>query len=139
MSGWRPGGKRKAETFLLQTSQLSSFEHKTHLQKPHKDGSRRTAPFFNSLVNRSPSAAKLFAKFNVPLSGYIVNRVIPAELREQKIPDYLRNRLDMQKGYLEKIDNLFGAEVLARVPEFERDIAGLPMIEKMAHAMFGDF
>jgi arsenite-transporting ATPase len=84
-------------------------------------------------------AAKLFAKFNVPLSGYIVNRVIPAELRDQKIPDYLRNRLEMQKGYLKKIDTIFGAEVLARVPEFERDIAGLPMIEKMAHAMFGDF
>jgi anion-transporting ArsA/GET3 family ATPase len=45
----------------------------------------------------------------------------------------------MQKRYLEKIDKVFGAEVLARVPEFERDIAGLPMIEKMAHAMFGDF
>jgi arsenite-transporting ATPase len=84
-------------------------------------------------------AAKLFAKFNVPLSGYIVNRVIPTELRDQKIPEYLRNRLEMQKGYLEKIDSIFGAEVLARVPEFERDIAGLPMIEKMAHAMFGDF
>ena len=84
-------------------------------------------------------AAKLFAKFNVPLSGYIVNRVIPTELRDQKIPDYLRNRLEMQKRYLEKIDTIFGAEVLARVPEFERDIAGLPMIEKMAHAMFGDF
>jgi arsenite-transporting ATPase len=84
-------------------------------------------------------AAKLFAKFNVPLSGYIVNRVIPTELHDQKIPDYLRNRLEMQKGYLKKIDTVFGVEVLARIPEFERDIAGLPMIEKMAHAMFGDF
>ena len=62
-----------------------------------------------------------------------------AELREKHIPDYLRNRLDMQSKYLNKIDNVFGREVLARVPEFERDITGLPMIEKMAHAMFGDF
>ena len=43
----------------------------------------------------------------------------------------------MQKGYLKKIDELFGADVLARVPEFERDITGLPMIEKMATALFG--
>ena len=28
-------------------------------------------------------------------------------------------------------------EVLARIPEFERDITGLPMIEKMAEALFG--
>ena len=104
----------------------------------------KTAFFFvvipeEMIIFDTQRAAKLFAKFNVPLSGYIVNRVIPAELRDQKIPDYLRNRMEMQKGYLKKIDTVFGAEVLARIPEFERDIAGLPMIEKMAHAMFGDF
>jgi hypothetical protein len=43
----------------------------------------------------------------------------------------------MQKGHLKKIDDLFGAEVLTRVPEFERDITGLPMIEKMAESLFG--
>lgn len=82
-------------------------------------------------------AAGLFAKYRVPLSGYVVNRVIPPELGEQSIPDYLRNRLEMQAGYLDRIDTLFGDEVLARIPEFERDITGLPMIEKVATAMFG--
>jgi arsenite-transporting ATPase len=82
-------------------------------------------------------AAQLFAKFNVPLSGYVVNRVIPESLASQDIPAYLRNRLQMQKDYLKKIQELFGAEVLAQVPEFERDITGLPMIQKMAEAMFG--
>jgi arsenite-transporting ATPase len=82
-------------------------------------------------------AAQLFAKFNVPLSGYIVNRVIPESLGSQDIPEYLRNRLQMQKGHLKQIQELFGAGVLAQVPEFERDITGLPMIEKMAEALFG--
>ena len=82
-------------------------------------------------------AAGLFAKYQVPLSGYVVNRVIPPELGEKSIPEYLRNRLNMQKGYLERIDQLFGQEVLASIPEFERDITGLPMIEKVAEAMFG--
>ena len=82
-------------------------------------------------------AAGLFAKYNVPLSGYVVNRVIPSELAQQSIPDYLRHRLDMQEGYLKRIDDLFGKQVLARIPEFERDITGLPMIEKVAEAMFG--
>ncbi len=104
----------------------------------------KTAFFFvvvpeEMIIFDTQRAAKLFAKFNVPLSGYIVNRVIPEELRGQHIPDYLRNRLEMQNGYLKKIDTVFGREVLARIPEFERDIAGLPMIEKMAHTMFGDF
>jgi arsenite-transporting ATPase len=104
----------------------------------------KTAFFFvvvpeEMIIFDTQRAAKLFAKFNVPLSGYIVNRVIPQELRGQHIPDYLRNRLEMQKGYLNKIDTVFGKEVLALIPEFERDITGLPMIEKMAHTMFGDF
>ena len=104
----------------------------------------KTAFFFvvvpeEMIIFDTQRAAKMFAKFNVPLSGYIVNKVIPQELRERRIPDYLRNRLDMQSKYLKKIDTVFGREVLARVPEFERDITGLPMIEKMAHAMFGDF
>jgi arsenite-transporting ATPase len=82
-------------------------------------------------------AAGLFAKYQVPLSGYVVNRVIPPELGRQNIPDYLRHRLEMQEGYLEQIDELFGDQVLARIPEFERDITGLPMIQKVAEAMFG--
>jgi arsenite-transporting ATPase len=82
-------------------------------------------------------AAGLFAAYNVPLCGYVVNRVIPAELGKQKIPDYLRNRLKMQAAHLTQIDELFGDQVLARIPEFERDVTGLPMIERMAEAMFG--
>jgi arsenite-transporting ATPase len=82
-------------------------------------------------------AASLFAKYQVPLSGYVVNRVIPPDLKDQKIPDYLRNRLEMQEGYLNRIDELFDDQVLARIPEFERDITGFEMIEKVAQAMFG--
>ena len=103
---------------------------------------QKTAFFFvlvpeGLIILDTQKAAGLFAKYSVPLSGYIVNRVIPPELARQNIPDYLRNRLEMQKGYLDKIDKTFGAEVLARVPEFERDITGLAMIEKVAGELFG--
>ena len=102
----------------------------------------KTAFFFvvtpeEMIIVDTQKAAGLFAKFDVPMSGYIVNRVIPRELFSQDIPDYLRNRLEMQKGYLDKIDQVFGGEVLTRVPEFERDITGLPMIEKVANSLFG--
>jgi arsenite-transporting ATPase len=102
----------------------------------------KTAFFFvitpeEMIILDTQKAAGLFAKFDVPLSGYIVNRVIPRELVSQDIPEYLRNRLEMQKGYLDKIDQVFGGEVLTRVPEFERDITGLPMIEKVANSLFG--
>jgi arsenite-transporting ATPase len=82
-------------------------------------------------------AASLFAKYQVPLCGYVVNRIIPPELTQQNIPDYLKHRLEMQVNYLKRIDDLFKGDVLAQIPEFERDITGLPMIAKVAEAMFG--
>jgi arsenite-transporting ATPase len=85
------------------------------------------------------NASTLFKKYDVPISGYITNRVIPPELMQtEAVPEYLRNRFAMQKTYLEKIDEIFGADVLANVQEMERDVTGLPMIERMAHLMFGD-
>jgi arsenite-transporting ATPase len=81
-------------------------------------------------------AAKLFASFDVPIAGYVVNRVIPHELLGQAIPPYLRNRITMQDTYLERIRSEFGSQVQAYVPELERDVTGLPMIEKLAHIMY---
>jgi len=83
-------------------------------------------------------AGILFAKYDVPLCGYIINRVLPPELAQENIPDFLRHRLKMQSGHLEEIKETLGDEVLAHVPEFERDITGLEMIEKVAKAMFGE-
>jgi arsenite-transporting ATPase len=103
---------------------------------------QRTAFFFvvipeEMAILDTKKAAGLFAKYDVPLSGYIVNRVIPADLAQQEIPGYLRNRLEMQRGHLATIDRELGDEVLAYIPEMERDITGLGMIEKMANEMFG--
>ncbi|MBM4431538.1 MAG: arsenic transporter, partial [Chloroflexi bacterium] len=102
----------------------------------------RTAFFFvitpeEMIILDTVKAARLFARYQVPISGYIVNRVIPPELAEQEIPEYLRHRIAMQTRYLKQIDETFGVEVLTSVPEFERDITGLEMIGKVAGALFG--
>jgi arsenite-transporting ATPase len=83
-------------------------------------------------------AAELFAKFDVPISGYVVNRVVPRELLTQNIPLYLKNRIEMQDKYLAQIDDFFGAQVAARVPELERDVTGLDMIRKLSEIMYGE-
>jgi len=104
---------------------------------------KKTAFYFvvvpeEMIILDTAKAAQLFAKFDVPLAGYVVNRVLPAELAGQNIPPYLQNRLKMQNRYLEEIDKTFGAQVVGRVPELERDVTGLPMIEKLAGIMFGN-
>jgi arsenite-transporting ATPase len=43
----------------------------------------------------------------------------------------------MQEGHLGTLSRELGDEVLAYIPEMERDITGLPMIAKMANEMFG--
>ena len=103
----------------------------------------KTAFFFvvtpeDMIIVDTEKAAKLFAQFDVPIGGYVVNRVIPHELVDQKIPDYLRNRIQMQDKYLGSIRATFGEGVLAYVPELERDVTGLAMIEKLAGIMYGN-
>jgi len=83
-------------------------------------------------------AAELFAKFDVPIMGYVVNRVVPRELLQQNIPPYLKNRIEMQDKYLEQIKTMFGGQVAAHVPELERDVTGLDMIRRLAEIMYGN-
>jgi len=103
----------------------------------------KTAFFFvitpeDMIIRDTEKAAKLFAQFDVPIGGYVVNRVIPHGLMQQNIPDYLRNRITMQDKYIAEINSTFGKQVLASVPELERDVTGLPMIEKLAGIMYGN-
>ena len=132
--------KEVEEDMILK--ELQYIKHRIGTSSSILTDREKTAFFFviipeEMILIDTQKAAQLFAKFNVPLSGYVVNRVIPASLASQDIPEYLKNRLVMQKSHLKKIDELFGNDVLARIPEFERDITGLPMIEKMAEALFG--
>jgi arsenite-transporting ATPase len=122
--------------------ELQDIKYRINTSSSILTDKKKTAFFFvvipeEMIILDTLKAAGLFAKFDVPLAGYLVNRVIPPELADQDIPDYLKHRLEMQKGYLEKIDQTFADQVLARIPEFERDITGLAMIERVAQAMFG--
>ncbi len=102
----------------------------------------KTAFFFvvtpeEMIIADTQKAAQLFAQFDVPIVGYVINRVIPRQLLEQNIPEYLRNRIQMQDRHLVDIRSAFGDQVLASVPELERDVTGLEMIEQLAGIMFG--
>jgi arsenite-transporting ATPase len=102
----------------------------------------KTAFFFvvvpeEMIILDTQKAATLFASFDVPIAGYVVNRVVPRELLGQDIPAYLRNRIEMQDKYLGRIKADLGDQVRAHVPEMERDVTGLEMIEKLAGIMYG--
>ncbi|HEX2712998.1 MAG TPA: ArsA-related P-loop ATPase, partial [Candidatus Acidoferrales bacterium] len=103
----------------------------------------KTAFFFvvvpeQMIILDTEKAAQLFAKFDVPIAGYVVNRVLPADLAAQDCPAYLKNRIQMQGRYLEQVKQTFGGQVLGFVPELDRDVTGLEMIEQLAGIMYGD-
>jgi len=104
---------------------------------------QKTAFFFvvipeEMVLLDTAKAAELFASFNVPIAGYVVNRVIPEDLLGEDVPAYLKNRIEMQRKYMGRIDQTFGDQILARVPEMERDVTGLEMIERVAGRMYGE-
>jgi arsenite/tail-anchored protein-transporting ATPase len=103
---------------------------------------QRTAFFFvvipeQMILLDTRKAAELFSRFDVPIGGYVVNRVLPDELAGQNVPAYLRNRMEMQRGQLDEIRSSLGAQVVGHVPELERDVTGLPMIERVAQLLYG--
>jgi arsenite/tail-anchored protein-transporting ATPase len=102
---------------------------------------KRTAFFFvvnpeEMTIVDTEKAAQLFARYDVPLAGYVVNRVINRDLLAENIPGYLRNRIEMQASALQLIDKKLGNAVLARVPEFDSEIKGLDVIRKLSEVMF---
>src|SRR5512135_957068 len=81
--------------------ELQFIKHRINVSSSILTDKLKTAFFFvvipeEMIILDTKKAAGLFSKFDVPLSGYIVNRVIPPELAGQDIPAYLRNRMEMQ-------------------------------------------
>ena len=105
---------------------------------------QKTAFFFvvvpeEMIIFDTKKAAELFAKFDVPIAGYVINRILPeALLQEKDVPPYLRNRMQMQQAYLAKIEEQLGRQVVAQVPEMERDVTGLDMIRRLSEIMYGE-
>jgi len=89
------------------------------------------------IILDTKKAAGLFEKFDVPLAGYIVNRVIPPELINQDIPRLFAPPAGDAEQIFERDRPGVWRPSSGASAEFERDITGLPMIERVAEVMFG--
>ncbi|NPA07019.1 MAG: TRC40/GET3/ArsA family transport-energizing ATPase, partial [Chloroflexi bacterium] len=124
--------------------ELQYIRHRISTSSKILTDKEKTAFFFvlvpeQMVILDTLKAAQLFAKYNVPISGYVLNRVIPKEIAmSPQAPEYLRNRYQMQQKYIKEIYERFGDQVLAEVPELERDVTGLDMIARMAKLLFGE-
>ncbi|MCW5851589.1 MAG: arsenic transporter, partial [Anaerolineae bacterium] len=134
-------GKALEEDKIL--GELQYIKHRISTSSSILTDKEKTAFFFvvvpeQMILLDTAKAAEMFAKFSVPIQGYVVNRVIPETVANSaSAPAYLKNRFAMQQEYLKQIDQQFGQTVLARIPELERDVTGLEMIGRVADEMFG--
>jgi hypothetical protein len=66
----------------------------------------------------------------------LVNMVIRPEEGEAA-PDFVRNRIESQAGYLDEIGQRFPGQVRAVVPLYDSDIRGIPSLDRATGAVFG--
>jgi arsenite-transporting ATPase len=100
----------------------------------------KTAFFFVTLPEALPIAVirrfiDWFHDFGIPVGGVVVNMVIRPEVGEGS-PDFVRNRIEMQNGYLDEIGRTFDGQVRAVLPLYDSDVRGLPMLDKAAAGLF---
>jgi arsenite-transporting ATPase len=78
-----------------------------------------------------------FKEFGIPIGGVVVNGVIDRRQVRDDSPEFVRNRVVMQAGYLGEIETTFPGLVRAVLPLFETEVRGIPMLDRTATALFG--
>ncbi len=118
---------------------LSFRDRMGHAQKLLTDHDR-TAFFFVTLPEALPIAVirrfiGWFNEFGIPVGGVIVNGVIQTSQVSEDSSEFVKNRVEMQRGYLRQIDELF-PDVRGQVALFERDVRGIEMLDRVAATLF---
>jgi len=101
----------------------------------------KTAFFFVTLPEALPIAVikrfiSWFQEFGIPVGGVVVNMLIDKDSVDEDAPEFVRNRVAMQEGYMEEIWRSF-SDVRALVPLFETEVRGPNMLNRTAQYLFG--
>ena len=86
---------------------------------------QKTAFFFVTLPEALPIAVisrfiGWFQDFGIPLGGVIVNMLLDKAALGQDVPEFVRNRVQMQEEYMKSIWEKFDGSVRALVPLFDQ-------------------
>lgn len=100
----------------------------------------KTAFFFVTLPEALPIAVirrfiNWFNEFGIPVGGVVVNMVIDKSTVRDDAPEFVKNRIAMQTGYMDEIWQAF-PDVRAVVPLFETEVQGIEMLNRTAKYLF---
>jgi len=131
--------KKKEEDPLMEY--LISLQERVGRVRELLTDPQKTAFFFVTLPEALPIAVirrfiSWFTEFGIPVGGVVVNGLIQKDAVGPSIPDFVRNRMTMQEGYLGEIGETFDGLVRAIVPLYETEVRGVSMLERVGEALF---
>ena len=129
--------KKKEEDPLMQY--LVDFQERIGHAKELLTDPEKTAFFFVTLPEALPIAVikrfiSWFTEFGIPVGGVVVNQVI--EAGDGQLPEFVRNRVEMQKGYLGEIRETFGDQVRAVLPLYDDELQGVDDLRMASRDLF---
>jgi arsenite/tail-anchored protein-transporting ATPase len=101
---------------------------------------QKTAFFFVTLPEALPIAVisrfiGWFQDFGIPVGGVIVNMLLDKAALGQDVPEFVRNRVQMQEEYMKSIWEKFDGSVRALVPLFDQEVRGCAMLREAAQKL----
>jgi arsenite/tail-anchored protein-transporting ATPase len=129
--------KKTEEDPLMQY--LVDFRERIGHAKELLTDPEKTAFFFVTLPEALPIAVirrfiSWFMEFGIPVGGVVVNQVI--EAGEGDLPDFVRNRVEMQGQYMAQIEEAFGHQVRAILPLYDDELQGVEDLKMTAGDLF---
>jgi len=99
----------------------------------------QTAFFFVTLPEALPIAVikrfiTWFTEFGIPVGGVVVNEVI--EPQAEGVPEFVRNRVAMQREYLDQIGRDFEGQVRAVLPLLDDEVRGVDRLRTLGRSLF---
>jgi arsenite-transporting ATPase len=131
---------KKKEQDPLMDYLLSFRERMEHARQLLTD-KEQTAFFFVTLPEALPIAVikrfiNWFHDFGIPVGGVVVNGVIQKEQLKADSPDFVKNRVAMQDGYMNEIWRDFEGQVRAVIPLLDDEVRGTDALKRVAQYAF---
>jgi len=124
------GGEKVTEDKILE--ELEGIKKKLTFFTEVMLDRKRTAFFMVMTPERlsildTERALEMFRGLGLTLSGLVLNQVYPSDLSKSS-SEFLKNRLEKQRGYLDDIKKRLGDYLVAIIPMFSKEPKGLKLL-----------
>jgi arsenite-transporting ATPase len=131
-------GKKEKKDPLM--DYLLNFRERMAHAKTLLTDAGKTAFFFITLPEALPIAVikrfiNWFHEFGIPVGGVIVNMLIDSSSLSDDAPEFVVNRVAMQKDYMDEIWKSF-PDVRSVLPLWETEVRGTAMLKRVVDVLF---